>query len=143
MTGLLAGASLDQSVKQLPARHRIGAAAFSNYSRAADLANGILFYAILGVGVALLNLAAAVVAWMAGISGDEAAAIYAGGALALFHSLLTGLAAPTNFRQRRTTDPAVLASIFDRFARLQALRCALQVANFGVNLWAFALLARA
>jgi hypothetical protein len=31
--GLLAGASLDQSIKQLPARHRIGVEAFAAYSR--------------------------------------------------------------------------------------------------------------
>jgi hypothetical protein len=39
--GLLAGASLDQSVKQLPARKRIGAVAYSVYAEAADLGNGI------------------------------------------------------------------------------------------------------
>jgi len=40
--GVLAGASLDQSIKQLPARHRIGVLAFSAYSRASDQANGVL-----------------------------------------------------------------------------------------------------
>ena len=34
--GLLAGASLDQSIKQLPARRRIGAVDYSAYSRASD-----------------------------------------------------------------------------------------------------------
>jgi hypothetical protein len=140
-TGLLAGASLDQSLKQLPARHRIGPSAFAEYSRASDLANGIAFYAILGIGAAALNLAAAVAARIEGVSGGQAGPVYAGAALALLHSLLTALAAPVNFSQRRTNDPAALSGIFDRFARLQAFRCALQVANFGVNLWALALLA--
>jgi hypothetical protein len=36
--GLLVGASLDQSVKQLPARHRTGPVAFAAYSQAATLA---------------------------------------------------------------------------------------------------------
>jgi hypothetical protein len=31
-TGLLAGASLDQSIKKLPAREKIGVAAYSQYS---------------------------------------------------------------------------------------------------------------
>ncbi len=57
--GLLAGASLDQSIKQLPARRRIGVVAFSAYSRASDLGPGILWYGILGVGEALLTIAAA------------------------------------------------------------------------------------
>ena len=58
--GLLAGASLDQSIKQLPARSRIGAAHYSAYSRASDLGNGIAFYGTLGVGAAALTIAAAV-----------------------------------------------------------------------------------
>ena len=61
-TGILAGASLDQSIKQLPARHRMGIAAFSVYSRAADLGNGIAWYAIIGIGAAALTIAAAAVA---------------------------------------------------------------------------------
>ena len=57
--GLLVGASLDQSIKQLPARHRIGVEAFSAYSQAADLRNGVAWYATLGLGAAALTLAAA------------------------------------------------------------------------------------
>ncbi|HZY57293.1 MAG TPA: hypothetical protein VFE09_05780 [Rubrobacteraceae bacterium] len=59
--GLLAGASLDQSIKQLPARHRIGVAS-SEYSRASDLGPGVLWYGILGVGAAVLTIAAAILA---------------------------------------------------------------------------------
>jgi hypothetical protein len=61
--GLLAGASLDQSIKQLPARHKIGLVAYSEYSRASDLGPGILWYGILGVGAAVLTIAAAVAAF--------------------------------------------------------------------------------
>jgi hypothetical protein len=57
----LVGAGLDQSIKQLPARHRIGPAAFAAYSQAADLHNGIPWYAILGLGTAALTLFAATV----------------------------------------------------------------------------------
>ena len=55
--GLLAGASLDQSIKQLPARHRIGMRAFSAYSRASDQAAGVLWYAAVGIAGAGLTLA--------------------------------------------------------------------------------------
>jgi hypothetical protein len=58
--GLLAGARLDQSIKQLPAWRRIGVATFAAYSQAADLANGIAWYATLGVGTARISLAAAI-----------------------------------------------------------------------------------
>lgn len=64
--GLLAGASLDQSIKQLPTRHKIGLVAYSEYSRASDLEPSILWYGILGVETALLTLAAAVAAFLEG-----------------------------------------------------------------------------
>src|SRR5215208_4568096 len=70
VNGLLAGASLDQSVKQLPARKRIGVVAYSAYARAADLVNGIPLYAGLGIGAAVLSVMAALVGWR---DGHEAA----------------------------------------------------------------------
>lgn len=45
---MVVGATLDQAVKQLPTRHRIGVVAFSRYSRAGDLGNGIAWYPTLG-----------------------------------------------------------------------------------------------
>jgi len=38
-----ATASLDQLIKQVPARHRIGVVAYSAYSRAADFHTGIFY----------------------------------------------------------------------------------------------------
>lgn len=135
--GLLAGASLDQSIKQLPARRRIGVVAFAAYSQAADLANGIAWYATLGVGTALLSLAAAI----AGLGDDPgtqrlvALALAAG--LTLAHSLVTARAAPANLAQRRLgADERALGQLFDRFERLQTLRAILQVATLGACVWA-------
>ena len=127
--GLLAGASLDQSIKQLPARHRIGVLAFARYSQAADLANGVAWYAILGVGTALLTLTAAA----AGLADDPpttaAAALWVAVATTVAHSAATARAAPTNFRQRRLgNDKAALAALFDRFQRWQTIRVSFQVA---------------
>jgi hypothetical protein len=133
--GLLAGASLDQSVKQLPARKRIGAVAYSAYTEAADLGNGIPLYAALGIGAALLSLAAAVVGWRMGAEATRVPAFLAG-VLAVLHSAATTRAEPTMFSQRRVRgDEAALANIFDRFARWQGLRCVLQLANFAALLW--------
>src|SRR5215217_8784872 len=98
--GLLAGASLDQSIKQLPARRRIGLTAYSQYSRASDLGNGILFYGILGVTAALLNIAAAIAAYLQNIPAQQLNLIYLGALLAVLHSLATMQAAPLNFSQR-------------------------------------------
>ena len=135
--GLLAGASLDQSVKQLLARHKIGLVAYSAYSRASDLGPGILWYAILGVGAALLTIAAAVAALVQGVPSAAATPLYVAVGLAVLHSLATTRAAPTNFSQRRVPkDEAALAAVFERFDRWQTLRVALQVLGFGAMLWA-------
>ena len=56
--GILAGLSLDKVIVQLPARRAIGVSAYAAYARAADLGNGIAFYAAAGVGAAVLTLAA-------------------------------------------------------------------------------------
>jgi Na+/proline symporter len=135
VTGLLAGASLDQSVKQLPARKRIGAIAYSAYAQAADLHNGIALYAVLGVGAAVLSIVAAVVVWRDGNEAVRLPAVVVG-MLAVLHSAATTYAAPTMFSQRQVLgNEAALARVFDRFARWQAYRCALQLANFAALLW--------
>jgi hypothetical protein len=137
--GLLAGASLDQSIKQLPARRRIGASDYSAYSRASDLGNGIAFYGTLGVGAAL-TIAAAVSAHRHEPQSRRTPPLYAAAGLAVLHSLATTRAAPTNFSQRKVAqdDETALAEIFDRFERWQTVRAALQVLNVGAMLWTLA-----
>lgn len=126
--GLLTGASLDQSIKQLPARHRMGAVAFARYSQAADLSNGVAWYAVLGVGTALLTLIAAGAGLAAHPAQGAAAALVVAIVATLWHSAATGLAAPANFSQRRVGgDEAALAAVFDRFARRQTVRVVGQV----------------
>jgi hypothetical protein len=137
--GILAGASLDQSIKQLPARRRIGVVAYSVYSRAADLGSGIVWYAIIGIGAALLTIVAAVAAYLLMAPATVALPLSLAAVASLLHSVATTQAAPTNFRQRKATDDtAQLAMIFDRFERWQTVRVVLQVAAFGLTLWALA-----
>ena len=135
--GILAGASLDQSIKQLPARHRMGVVAFSVYSRASDLGPGIIWYAILGIGAAVLTVGVAVVAIFQGIGLQHTLPIYSAATLAVLHSLATSQAAPTNFSQRKVVnDEAALTTILNRFERWQTLRVILQVLTFAAILWA-------
>lgn len=117
--GLLTGASLDQSIKQLPARKQIGAGLFSKYSQAADLGPGIPFYAVLGIGTAAITIAAAV------LYRNNPAAV-AAGVLSILHSIATAFAAPTNFSQRRFRDEVSLMRVFNRFAFIHAIRAILQ-----------------
>jgi hypothetical protein len=134
LTGALAGMSLDQSIKQLPARHLIGANAYSAYSRSSDLRrNGIGLYAFFGVGSAAACTGLALLAWRSpDLEASIRTAAAISGLLAIAHSLCTTVAAPTLFSQRRVAQPtdATVARIFDKFALWQNLRCGLQVGNF-------------
>jgi hypothetical protein len=136
LNGLLAGASLDQSLKQLPARRLMGVSAFSLYSRSADLSrNGVVWYAFLGISAALVTLAAAVVTFVTG-SAHTLPILFAA-ILSVLHSIATSQAAPTNFRQFKVlNDEAALAAVFDTFERWQMVRVILQVFTFAVTLWA-------
>ena len=135
--GLLAGASLDQSIKQLPARHRIGIVAYSAYSQAGDLGNGVAWYATLGVGSALLTLATCAFALSQPVGGQAAAAVALLIALTVAHSGMTAVAAPTNWSQRRAgADPDRLTAIFARFERLQTIRATLQALTLLAAAWA-------
>ena len=137
--GLLAGASLDQSVKQLPARHRIGVLAFSAYSRASDQANGVAWYAALGLGGAVLTLAAAISGLAVGAPAAQRWPVLVAGGLAVAHSVTTARAAPINFSQRTVgDDEAALRDVFDRFERWQTARAALQLATFIAMIWTLA-----
>ena len=110
--GQLAGASLDQSIKQLPTRHKIGLVAYSEYSRASDLGPGILSYGHLGVGAALLTIAAAVAAFLECVLPASATPLYMAAGLAVLHSLVTTQAAPTNFSQRRVAKDELRWHVF-------------------------------
>lgn len=134
--GVLAGASLDQSIKQLPARRRMGAVAFSAYSQAADLGLGVIWYGTLGIGAALLTVIASVVVYVQRAGLGQVWPIYAAALLSILHSLVTARAAPTNFSQKKAaSDEARLADIFDRFERWQTLRVVLQTLTFVAMLW--------
>jgi hypothetical protein len=136
VNGIVAGASLDQAIKQLPARQRIGSVLYSRYSQAADLGNGIPWYVSLGISAVLLSLGAAVAAFFQQLNMEAAWPIYAAVVLSVLYSLITSQAAPTLFSQRRHSDEAELKIVFDRFARLNAVRAFLQVLCFATLMWA-------
>lgn len=135
--GLLTGATLDQAIKQLPARKVIGAVAYSDYSRAADLGNGLIWYPVLGVGTAVLSVVAGGVGLSQHPTGTQTAALIALIIGSAAHMGSTALAAPVNISQRRAVgDAAALTRILDRFTRLNAIRAALMVTTLGVTVWA-------
>jgi hypothetical protein len=134
--GLLSGASGDQSVKQLPARRRIGAVAYSDYSRAADLGNGIPWYAVLGIGTAVLSVVAAIVVFAGSPSTAQVVAAVVLIVATAGHMGVTAVAAPTNISQRgHVGDDSALTRLFNRFERLQTVRWALNLGALGCAIW--------
>jgi hypothetical protein len=143
LNGITAGASLDQSIKQLPAKHRIGAIAYSAYSRAGDLGNGIAWYASIGISTVLVTIAAAFAAFSQAGDSSYRLPLVAAAVLSILHSVVTSRAAPLLFSQRQVTnDEAALTVIFQRFERLQTLRVFLQVLAFIAVLLAISLYPR-
>ncbi len=129
--GLLAGLSLDKVVVQLPARRRIGVTAYATYARAADLGTGIFFYPAVGVGAAVLTIAAFTVAAALGAPGNVTGLLAAAAALSLLHSAATGRAAPAMFQVGRAEgSEAALTLLLTRFARWSAARAGHQAATF-------------
>ncbi|MBA2681584.1 MAG: hypothetical protein H0U76_24705 [Ktedonobacteraceae bacterium] len=138
LSGVGAGASLDVSIKQLPARHRIGVIAYSVYSQATDLGTARVWYPPLGIGTLLLALATAMVAFFQHVTFAHALPIFLVAALWVVHVLITLIwALPTLPRQRQVAhDAPQLAALFNQFERLQTVRAALDVLIFGTTLWA-------
>lgn len=119
ITGVGAGATLDQAIKQLPARHRIGSDAYAEYVRAADLANGLKWYPALGISTTLVTAAAVIVGFLD--DPDTASAVGLGAvAVGLLAQLASSSqAAPTLHRLRKGADPA---TTLDKFSRWNAVR---------------------
>ena len=137
VTGLLAGASLDKAIVQLPARHRMGILEFATFSRANDLGNGLITYPVLGISSALLAILAALAAFLQKTPFQHAWPLYVSVLLALLHSVTTSRAAPTMLSLREPiNDESRLVETFNRFAKWHNLRAVLQILNFMMLVWA-------
>jgi len=137
VTGLLAGASLDKAIVQLPARHRMGILEFATFSRANDLGNGLITYPVLGISSALLAILAALAAFLQKTPFQHAWPLYVSALLALLHSVTTSRAAPTMLSLREPiNDESRLVETFNRFAKWHNLRAVLQILNFMMLVWA-------
>jgi hypothetical protein len=145
MDGLLAGASVDQSVEQLPSRRRIGVQAYRAYSQSSHMANGRFWLIPLGIGAPILRAIVALRTKSRGVAGHRAAPVYLAAGLGVAHVASTVVAARINWSiapwqppERWIADETTLAQVFDRFERWQALRASLQFLTFATGVWALA-----
>ncbi len=139
-SGLLAGGNVDRAVAAMPAWQIVGATGWAEFSRHADLGNGLFLYPVEAFGGALFALAAAI-----GFQFDRDALasvkvlLYASVVLAASGLLLTFEAAPIMLGIRDVADPAALARAFDGFWFWGNLRAICQVLAFVAQLVALAI----
>lgn len=137
LNGLLAGLNLDTALVKLPARRRIGVAAYATFARGNDLGNGLVVYPLLGIGAALLTILATVLAYTTREPTALVLPLVFASLLSLLHSFATTRAAPVMLSLKDTPDDAaILAAKLDRFARWHAVRATVQILTFFVLLWA-------
>ena len=122
-SAIACGATLDQTFKQLPARHRIGATAYTAYARAADLANGLIWYPIIGISTTILCAAAVVMGLIDHPNAMRTTALVILAVGTVVFTAATSRAAPTllTLRGGEVTD-AQAQTTLNRFARFNAIR---------------------
>jgi hypothetical protein len=146
LTGIIAGASLDRAVVQLPAFRQVGLQAWAAFSQRADLGNGLFWYPVLGVGSTLLCILAAIVFLRDKAAPANAAFPIYGAAMAAALGLLaTTQAAPhmLSLRDVHTNDLPGLQKAFDGFVRWHLARALVQALAFVLSVRALEVLHRA
>jgi hypothetical protein len=135
--GMLAR-GINRAFVDMPAWQRVGAPAWAQFSRLADLGQyGLIMYPLEGIGGAVLSIVAASIFARSRRSRTDSGAlpISAAALLAIGGMLATTQAAPTLLRTRHTSDPAALQQALNRFAFWGGVRAVFQSLAFGANLW--------
>jgi hypothetical protein len=114
--GILAGTAVDRVIVGGPAWHELGAAAWLEYSRRADLAAGLFVYPIEAIGAAALTIAAAVSNYLDGNRRYATVlSLYCAAALSIVGLLLTIKAAPIMLSLAVPQSADAVLRAFDEF----------------------------
>ncbi len=142
--GILAGTAVDRVVVGGPAWHELGAAAWLEYSRHADLGAGLVAYPIEGIGAALLTIGAAASNYLDGNRRrGTVLPLYCAAALLVVGLLLTIKAAPIMLSLAAPQSAAAAQQAFDEFFVWGLyLRGAADTLAFAALVWALASLYR-
>lgn len=138
LNGIFAGASLDQSMKRLPARRRIGIVVYSAYSRAADKGRSLGWYVILGIVATVTTVAAATTTWFEDPLAPRTTLLGMAGALSVIQTFATARAIPMNFSRPPNVEGADLQQPFETFARWQHLGSIVQLLTLLASLGSLA-----
>jgi hypothetical protein len=116
MGGLLAGGNVDRTFVAMPAWEHVGAVAWGQFSRHADLGNGLVLYPLEAFGATLLTLAAAISFHFDRVASRNAAVpLYSAALLCIAGLIFTIKAAPLMLGIREVNEPAALERAFERF----------------------------
>lgn len=116
LSGVLAGGVIDRVIVGGPAWHELGAEAWAQYSRHADLGSGLVAYPIKGIGATLLIIAAAVSCYLESIRQPGVTIpLYCAVAFSVAGLLLTIKAAPIMLGLPTLQDAAAIERAFDEF----------------------------
>jgi hypothetical protein len=139
LSGLLAGGNVDRAIVAMPAWAQVGAPAWAEFSRHADLGNGLVLYPLEAIGAFLLLVLTAV-----SLCVDRAVKVrimlplYGAAVLSAAGLLCTLKAAPLMLSVGLLSDPASLQQAFDGFRFWGDIRGAAQVLAFFATVWALA-----
>lgn len=138
MAGILAGTVFDRALVGGPAWHALGAGAWAEFSRRADLGTGLIAYPIEAIGATLLLIAALVSSSFDRSGGRRPPpSLVAAVALSLLGLLVTMKAAPIMLSLRTVKAPAALVRAFDDFFLWGIyLRGAVDLLAFIAAVWA-------
>jgi hypothetical protein len=143
ISGLLAGDNIDRALVAMPAWHHVGATAWAEFSRHADLGNGLIRYPLEAIGGAVLTVAAAIsLHFERNASCPAAISLYVAVLLVAGGLALTLKAAPIMVGIRDVSEPAALQHAFEGFWYWGSLRALCQVLAFFAVLVATAVLLR-
>ena len=137
--GFLAGGNIDRAFVATPSWEKVGSLAWAEFSRHADLANGLVLYPVEAIGSTVLALTAAVLFRLnTQHPGAGALPLYAAALMSTAGLALTILAAPIMLGIRDMADAGALDQALRGFRFWGNLRGACQVAAFLAMLWALA-----
>jgi|SRR5271155_2582196 len=138
------GASFGRTLVENPAWRHVGAEAWAEFSRAADLGNGEIVYPLEGIGAMLLIVAAAISFRLSGKRPLSAAIPVYGAALMYIGGLLvTTQAAPIMLSVAHIgDDPVALQRAFDGFVWWGNIRAVFGFLGDCATVWALVAILR-
>lgn len=141
LNGIIGGAGVVRAAVEMPAWRHVGALAWAEFSRNADLGNGLILYPVLGIGGALATIAAAIAYRREGVARSAAIPLYLGVAFVIAGMAATAFAAPQMLSLRSALDAAAIQRAFERFELWGGIRSVAQALAFGTNVLAVVLAA--